>query len=387
MNQEELVSTNGHTNGNQKGLVVIQLSGGNDYLNTLVPYSNGLYYDFRPSVSIEPDSVLSINDQVGFRPSMEPIKRLWDEGKVALINGIGYPTPNRSHFRSMDIWHTALPEDIGSEGWLGRVIRDLDPSGENVLTGVNFGRGLPRALSCRGVPVASVGNLETYGLFPDMEDQRLREFALDTFSKMYGGFQGGDAVLEFLGQTGLDALKGADILRTAAATYSSEIEYAQDPIAQSMKSVSQVLLANLGTRVFYAQHGSFDTHAGELLSHEKLWTEVSGAVGDFMDDMKAHGRGDDVVIFIFSEFGRRIKDNGTGTDHGSGGLAFVIGDSVKGGMYGEYPSLKPEDQLEGDLHYNNDFRNTYSSLLEQWLSLEADPIVNGSFEQFDLIRN
>ena len=391
MNREGIVSTNGHTNGhtngNQKSLVVIQLSGGNDYLNTLVPYSNGLYYDFRPSVSIEADKVLSINDQVGFRPGMEPIKRLWDEGKVALINGIGYPTPNRSHFRSMDIWHTALPEDIGSDGWLGRVIRELDPSGDNVLTGVNFGRGLPRALSCRGVPVASVGNLETYGLFPDMEDQRLREFALDTFSKMYGGFQGGDAVLEFLGQTGLDALKGADILRTAPAKYSSEVEYAQDPIGQSMKSIAQVLLADLGTRVFYAQHGGFDTHAGELPSHEKLWTEVSGAVESFMDDMKAHGRGDDFVLFIFSEFGRRIKDNGTGTDHGSGGLAFVIGDSVKGGMYGEYPSLEPEAQLEGDLHYNNDFRNTYSSLLEQWLSLEAAPIVNGSFEQFDLIRN
>ena len=187
----------------------------------MVPYDNGLYYDFRKTVKIEPDEVLKLDDGLGFRPGMEPIKRLWDEGKVAIINGIGYPKPNRSHFRSMDIWHTALPEDVGTEGWLGRTIRELDPKGENVLTGVNFGRGLPRSLGCRGVPVASVGNLETYGLFPDMKGEALKKFALDTFAKMYGGARGKDAVIDFLGQTGMNALKGADILRTAPAKYSS----------------------------------------------------------------------------------------------------------------------------------------------------------------------
>ena len=155
-----------------KALVVIQLSGGNDCLDTVVPYTNGLYYDFRPTIKIAPEDVLPINDAFGFHPSMGPIKRLWDEGKVAIINGIGYPHPDRSHFRSMDIWHTAEPEKIGTEGWLGRAIRELDPTGDNVLTGINFGRGLPRALGCRGVPVASVGNLETYGLFPDLQDEQ-----------------------------------------------------------------------------------------------------------------------------------------------------------------------------------------------------------------------
>ena len=135
-----------------KSLVVIQLSGGNDYLNTVVPYSDGQYYDYRSTVHIEPEQVLPINGQFGFNQSMGPIKRLWDEGKIAIINGIGYFNPNRSHFRSMDIWHTAEPDAIGTEGWLGRAIRDLDPTGENVLTGINFGRGLPRALGCRGVP-------------------------------------------------------------------------------------------------------------------------------------------------------------------------------------------------------------------------------------------
>ena len=372
------------TANGDRNLVIVQLSGGNDYMNTLVPYGNGLYYDSRPEIAIDPDSVIKLDDQVGFRPGLEPIKRLWDEGKVAIINGIGYPKPNRSHFRSMDVWHTALAEEVGTEGWLGRAIRDIDPNGENVLAGVNFGRGLPRAMGCPGVPVASVGNLETYGLFPDMQDQALREYALETFGKMYGGAEGKDAVMGFLGQTGLDALRGADILRTAPGKYESTVEYAANPMAQSLKSAAQVMFADFGTRVYFTQHGSFDTHSGELFKHEMLWNEVAPAVGDFYDDLVEHGRNEDTVMFLYSEFGRRIKDNGSGTDHGSGGMAMLIGDSVKGGMYGEYPSLADDDQLEGDLHYNNDFRSTYTSVLEQWLSLDAAPIVNGRYEAFDL---
>jgi uncharacterized protein (DUF1501 family) len=365
-----------------KALVVIQLSGGNDCLNTVVPYANGLYYDFRPTVNIVAEDVLPIDNAFGFNPSMGPIKRLWDEGKVAIVNGIGYPHPDRSHFRSMDIWHTAEPEKIGKEGWLGRAIRTLDPKSDNVLTGINFGRGLPRALGCRGVPVASVGNLETYGLYPDLQEERSRQFALQTFAKMYGVGAGRDAVMGFLGQTASDALRGADILRTAPAKYASTVTYANTSMGQSLKSMAQVMFADLGTRIYYTQYGSFDTHSGELISHAKLWQELAGAVGAFMEDLQEHGREDDAVILIFSEFGRRIRDNGSGSDHGSGGVAFVIGNTVQGGMYGEYPSLKVEAQLEGDLHFNNDFRCTYSTLLEQWLGLEPAPIVNGQFEQF-----
>ena len=248
---------------NGRSLVVIQLSGGNDYLNTVVPYGNSLYYDFRPGVGIAQEEVLRADDDWGFNPSMGPVKRLWDEGKVAVINGIGYPNPNRSHFRSMDVWHTGEPDRVAPDGWLGRAIREIDPKGENVLTGVNFGRGLPRALACKDVPVASVANLETYGLLPDIQDKAVRHQALDAFSRMYGGTEGKDAVAQFLGQTGTDALKGADTLRTAAQGYSSSVEYADNPIAQSMRSVAQVMLADLGTRVYYTQHGSFDTHAGQ----------------------------------------------------------------------------------------------------------------------------
>lgn len=374
------------TTGDKK-LVVVQLSGGNDYLNTVVPYTDGHYYDFRGSIKIDPEDVIPIDDEIGLRPGLNSMKRLWDQGKVAIIHGIGYANPNRSHFRSMDIWHTALPEDIGNEGWLGRTTRDLDPKGENVLTAVNFGRGLPRALGCRGVPVASVGNLETYGLFPDMQDEDLRKFALDTFSKMYGAAGAGGPVMEFLGQTGTDAMKGADILRTAVERYQSNVEYAGNSIASSMRDAAQVMFADLGTRIFYTQQGSYDTHAGELATHEKLWSDLDGAIGDFVDDMDEHDVADDTVIMVFSEFGRRIKDNGSGTDHGSGGVAFLIGNSVKGGQYSYYPSIKEQDHLEGDLRFNNDFRMTYTTLLEDWFELDAVPIVNGTFEKFDFFEN
>ena len=339
----------------------------------------------RPLTSSK-ERVLKLDDKLGLNPSMGPIKELWDDGNVAIIQGTGYPEPNRSHFRSMDIWHTAEPTQVINEGWLGRAIRDLDPKGDNVLTGINFGRGLPRALACKGVPVASVGNLETYGLFTDTEDEAARAQILNTFSRMYGGVDGKDAVSEFLAQTGADALKGADTLRTAPQSYSSNVEYATNSLAQSLRDVAQVMFADLGTRIYYAQHGSFDTHGGELPVHAKLWEDVSGAIGDFMDDLKEHGRDEDTLVLVFSEFGRRIKDNGSGTDHGSGGLSFAIGGSVNGGLYGEYPSLREKDQINGDLAFNNDFRSTYSTILEQWLGLAAAPIVNGTFEQFDLIR-
>jgi uncharacterized protein (DUF1501 family) len=368
-------------------LVVLQLSGGNDALNTVIPYSDPLYYDNRPNVRIPEDQVLPLNDEIGLHPTMGPIKALYDEGKVAIIQGIGYPNPNRSHFRSMDIWHTCEPDKVGDEGWLGRALRDLDPQKENVLTGVNFGRGLPRALVAPGIPVASVGNLETYGVLTGIqaEDQRMK--ALETFSNVYSPMIGQGVVLDYFARTGLDALKGADILSTAPEKYSSSVTYGNDTVAQYMRNIVQTHLADFGTRVFYttAPYNSFDTHAGELANHTKLWSETSNAIGAFYEDLKEHDATEEVVLLVFTEFGRRVHDNGSGTDHGAGGHAFVIGDKVKGGLYGAYPSLQQGQLVEGDLRFNNDFRGLYTTLLERWLHLEAKPIVNGEFEQFDFI--
>ena len=368
-------------------LVVLQLSGGNDALNTIVPYGDPIYMDNRPTVRIAPEQVLPINDHIGFNPTMAPIKKLFDDGKVAIIQGIGYPNPNRSHFRSMDIWHTCEPDEVGTEGWAGRAIREIDPNADNVLTGVNFGRGLPRALAAPSVPVASVGNLETYGVLTGIQGEDQRAEALDVFSNIYSPKLGRGMVVDYLSQTGMDALKGADILSTAPEKYSSGVEYGGDTVAQYMRNIAQVHLAELGTRILYttAPYNSFDTHAGQMAAHARLWTDVSNAVSDFYDDLKEHNASESVVVLVFTEFGRRVRDNGSGTDHGSGGIAFVVGDAVKGGLYGEYPSLQPERLLEGDLHYNNDFRGMYATLLEKWMGLDSKPIVGGAFEQLDFL--
>ena len=369
-------------------LVVLQLSGGNDGLNTIVPYTNPLYRDNRPNVAIQEDQVLPINDELGFNPNLAPLKRLYDDGKVAIIQGVGYPNPNRSHFRSMDIWHTCEPDKIANDGWLGLTVRDLDPNQDNVLTCVNLGRGLPRALVAPGIPVASVGNLATYGVLTTIEKENQRTEALDIFSQMYSPATGRDAVLSYLSQTGMDALTGADILATAPAQYSSSVEYSGSSVGQYMRNIAQVHCAGLGSRVLYttAPYNSFDTHATELSAHSKLWSDVSQTISDFYDDLTEHNAGDNVMLLVFTEFGRRVHDNGSGTDHGSGGLAFVVGDTVKGGLYGEYPSLDADKLLDGDLQFNNDFRGLYATIVEDWLGLDSKPIVNGSFEKLAFVK-
>jgi len=269
-------------------LAVLQLSGGNDALNTLIPYNDPRYVDNRPNVRIPQDRVLPINDHVGLNPALAPLKKLYDDGKVAIIQGIGYPSPSRSHFRSMDIWHTCEPDKVGDEGWLGRAIRDLDPNKENVLTAVNFGRGLPRALAAPGVPVASVGDLETYGVLTGIDNDTQRAKALDVFSRVYSPMIGKGPVVDYLAQTGLDALKGADILSSAVENYSSTIEYGGDVVGQYMMNMAQTHLAGFGTKVLYttAPYNSFDTHAGELANHTQLLTDTSRAISDFYDDLK-----------------------------------------------------------------------------------------------------
>ena len=369
-------------------VVILQLTGANDYLNTIIPYNDGNYHDNRPKVGIPQDTVLPIDDELAFNPNMAPIKKMYDDGNVAIIHGIGFENSPRSHFRAMDIWHTCEPEIVGTEGWVAKVIRDLDPLGENVLKGVNFGQGLPRALALRGVPVTSVSNLESYGVMsnvPGVTSDQERNRLLDRFARMYAPAIGTGATMDYLGQTGRDALKGADILRAAPEKYTSTVEYADNMIAKYLRDVVRVHTADLGTQVFYTAHGPFDTHFNQPPMHARLWTEVSGAIRDFFDDLHEHDAGDNVIMMIFTEFGRRVRDNGTGTDHGAGGGAFIIGDQVKGGMYGAYPSLKPEDLNQGDLDPSYDFRGFYASVVDQWLGLDPVPIVGGKFEQIDFV--
>ena len=369
-------------------LVILQMTGAYDALNTFIPYSDPHYPDYRPMLQVSPNDVLAVDDKVGFHPGMAPLKEMYDEGKVAVLQGIGYPNPIRSHFRSLDIWHTDEPDKMVTDGWLGKAIRDLDPNKENILTAVNFGRGLPRALAAPGVSVASVGDLASYGVLTGIDGEEQRMDALDIFGRMYSPMIGSGAVNDYLSQTGLDALKGADILRTAPDIYSSSIEYGGSPFAQWLKNIAQVHLAGFGTRVLYTgvNPGTFDTHANQHITFPRLWGDVTTAISDFYQDLKEHHANEEVVMLLFTEFGRRVKENGSGTDHGSGGVAFVIGDAVKGGLYGEYPSLEPDKLDEGDLRWNNDFRSTYATLLEKWMGLDAQPVLGGNYEQFDFIK-
>ena len=376
------------TNKTDNTLVVVQLTGGNDFMNTVVPYTSEHYYDARKKIVIQQEQVLPINDTLGINANAAPLKRLYDEGKMAIVQGIGYPNSNRSHFRGMDIWHTCEPDRVGNEGWVGLAVRELDPQAENVLTGVNIGMGLPRAMAVTGVPVTSIGDLEGYGVMNRLEKESLRNKSLETFKNIYDQAIGTGPVSEYIGKTGIDILKGADMLADVADQYESSVEYADNVIAKNLRDVARIHLAGLGTRIFYTAHGGYDTHANEMPTHPKLLQEMSGAIADFFDDLEEHGAADDVTMLVFTEFGRRMRDNGSGTDHGSGGGAFLFGNQVNGGLYSEYPSLDPADWEHGeDLKHTFDFRGVYGTVLEQWMGIEAKPIVRGTFEQLTPFKN
>ena len=365
-------------------LVVVQLSGGNDYLNTVIPYSDGLYYDNRPVVGIHEDRVIKLDDKAGLHPEMGPLKKVWDRGDMAIIHGIGYENAPRSHFRSMDIWHTCEPDKLGTEGWLGRATRDIDPNKENVLTTVSFGPSLFRALVLPGTPVAVVDDLDNYGLLPGITEQAQRTEILDRFARMYSPAIGSSAVMDYLGQTGLDTLEGADILKEAPLMYSSSVEYPDTSIAKKLKGIAQVHMANFGTRIFYVDHGSFDSHANQAGMADKLWKDVSEGMGSFLDDLREHDVSDNVAVMMFTEFGRRTRDNGSGTDHGAAGAAFMFGDGIKGGQYSEFPSLEEKHLEQGDVVPSYDYRGLYSSSLEDWMALDAKPIVGGTYEKLPI---
>jgi len=369
-------------------LAVFSLSGGNDFMNTIIPYTNPLYRDYRPTLAVAEDQVIPINDELAFHPAMASLKKYWDEGKLAIILGVGYPHPSLSHFRSMDIWATCEPDELGLIGWLGSVIQEIDPKAENVLTGVNFGRGLPRSMAKDGVPVASVGDLSSYGLLTDIEGTGQRDQALDLFGRMYSPVLGRGVVNDYIRRTGLEAMAGADILGTAPGKYSSTVEYGNSAVGGYLKDMVQVHNAGFGTRVLFttAPYNIFDTHANQAVGHSNLLMDISTNIDCFMTDLRKQHISDNVMLFFYSEFGRRAMDNGSGTDHGTGGVAFALGEHVKGGIYGEYPSLelgKLEDG--GNLQHNVDFRSAYSTILERWMGMDAKSIVGGTYEQLDFL--
>ena len=338
-------------------LVVLQLTGGNDILNTVVPYTDTATTTTASGSGSSRTRSCRSTTSTGSTRAWPPIKPFWDAGKMAIVNGIGYQNPSYSHFRSMDIWYTAEPEKMATDGWLGKVVREIDPKADNVLTAVSFGRGLPRALSLAGVPVASVAELDSYGLLTSLSSVGQRESVLDVFSCMYDdgwndmGKPTAPPVCRPTAQGRGAALHGPDRPGRAEGrrhpagrswTLQSDVVYPNTSIAQEPEGgrAGQVGGAR-DARLLHPARQLRHPRQRAVRPRQAL-REVSEAVAAFFADLRAHDEADDVIMLLWSEFGRRVKDNGAGTDHGAGGAAFVIGEPVKGGIYGEYPSLKED---------------------------------------------
>ena len=279
------------------------------------------------------------------------MKRLYDEGKVAIIHGIGYANSPRSHFRSMDIWHTCEPDTVGTEGWAGRVIRDLDPKGENVLKGVNFGQGLPRAMAVRGVPVTSVSDLASYGVLTGVpaisgeQEKAQRPGALRPHVRAGHRDGAGDGLSE---PNRAGCAEGGRYPQDRAPAICLDGAVCRHPDRAKICAISpRSIWPNLGTQLFYTAHGSFDTHFNQVPCITSCGSTSPRPSRTFSTTCENINAGDNLIMVLFTEFGRRVHDNGSGTDHGAGGVAFVIGNRVKGGMYSEYPSLQARRPATG----------------------------------------
>jgi uncharacterized protein (DUF1501 family) len=361
-------------------LVVLQLSGGNDGINTLVPFADPAYATLRPTLGVPAGDVLELSDSVGLHPNLKQFKALYDGGKLAVIQGVGYPNPNRSHFRSMDIWHSATPQSFEHSGWLGRYIAACQCTQDNALPAISVGDQLNTMFWTDATLVPAVASIGAFSFLTDTKYKNDRTWQMQTLHNIYN--QAGDfSPYEALIRRGMiSALSGADELQKVAASYETPVKYpANNGLANQLKLVGQVIAGNLGTRLFSVSMGGYDTHANQKDTQARLLMQLDEAVDAFQQDLANMKRQDDVVIMTFSEFGRRVKQNGSaGTDHGTAEPMFVIGNKVKGGLYGSYPSLTDLDN--GDLKFGVDFRSVYAGMLLDQVGATPGPIVGGSFE-------
>ena len=369
-------------------LVVVQLGGGNDGLNTVVPFGAREYYNARPQLGLGEKDILRLtesNQGIGLHPALGPIKDLYDHGKVSLLQGVGYPNPNRSHFKSMDIWQTANPEGDGQgTGWIGRYFDNTCAGEPDPNLCISIGDQAPLAMQGRKVqPIA-------------FEDERLfrwtgRELHPDLGSaydqiNRAGVVAGVDekTPAAFLMRTALDAQVSSDRIREATGKpgYNG---YPRSRLGNSLKLVAQMIRADMPTRVYYSDMGGFDTHAGQLGRHNNLLTQFAQAIGAFHADLTEANLADRVLIVTFSEFGRRVKQNASGgTDHGTAAPMFVIGDMVEPGVLGKHPSLSKLDN-NGDLIYHTDFRQAYASVLDHWMGADSTKVLGQKFDPVSLI--
>jgi uncharacterized protein (DUF1501 family) len=358
-------------------LVVVQLTGGNDGLNTVIPFGNDDYLKARPGIGIK-DRFHALNDALALHPNLAAFKKVYDDGKLAVINGCGYPGANRSHFRSMEIWHTASPSDPQPGGWLGHYLDHYMRGSGNPLAAVNIGADVPQALVAGGAPVASLTSVDNYGIRSDSyspADAALKKKLIADLNAA----RTDSPAMEFLAQQATDAIMAGDDLKKLSGLYKPDAKYPGSPLALSLLTIAQILSADLGTRIFYCQQGGFDTHSNQPGYHAGQLTQLSDAIHAFHEDMTVKGLNDRVAVLVFSEFGRRVAQNGSyGTDHGAAGPVFLSGGKVKGGLHGAYPSLTDLDG--GDLKYTTDFRTIYAAILENWLGASCETVIGKKFQ-------
>lgn len=363
-------------------LVLINLQGGNDGLNCVVPYGMPQYYKYRPTIGISQSDVLRLNDQIGLNPAMKSLKAMFDNGQVAVIQGVGYPKPDHSHFRSQEIWQTADPESYSGTGWLGRYLDAAKLPKDNLFNAIAVSPVLPELFGSRTVDVPAIdGNLRGYGLISDRKvggAAAFRSMLGDTRQPFTSPYLGKVAEIE------ANAQRGSEELPKLVAGYKPGAQYPASNLARSLALAAQMAGSQLGTRVIYVTHGSFDTHTSQKPTQDRLLEQLSDAVSAFYTDLAAHGNDKRVLTMTFSEFGRRVAENAShGTDHGEAAPVFMIGGNVKGGIYADHPSL--DDLDNGDVKYTTDFRSVYATVLEKWLGRTPQGIIAGNFPSLPII--
>lgn len=371
--------------GTGRIFVIVELEGGNDGLNTLVPFTQAAYYNNRPSLGLKVGQYVQISDTVGLHSGMGALKALYTQNKLAIVQGVGYPSSSRSHFRSTEIWQTAQPDQVGRTGWIGRHL-DATAVGVEGIPAIAISSSTPQTLYTERATTAAIGSLDAYNYAGDGAHAGDETNKRSVFLGLNDDLRGEPSTLDFLARTGLTAYSSSQTLRTAAANYTPGATYPTDRynFGNNLKLIAQTIQAGLGTSVFYTKIGSFDTHSKQLAGHAGLLTALSDGLAAFHQDMEAHGRANDVVVMTFSEFGRRVAENGSGgTDHGTAGPMFVLGGGVTGGLYGEYPSLTT--LKDGDLIHTVDFRSVYSTIIRKWLGADPDTILGAPFEDIGFL--
>jgi uncharacterized protein (DUF1501 family) len=384
-------------------LVVLQMAGGNDGINTVVPYANDFYRKARPRIGLKADDVLKISDDIGLHPALKGFKDLYDGGELSIIQGVGYPNPNRSHFRSTEIWQTASDSDrVEKHGWLGRYF-DNACQGADPAVGVTIGSQLPEAFFAakpKGVCFSNPQNyrfiangdateeykklneLETSGpgMTPDDSSTDMQNSGGSISMLPAGMPMTGGRAIDFISRTALDAQHSSDEIRNVAARVQNQAAYPNSPLGGSLKMVAKLIGGGLPTRVYYVSQGGYDTHTNQVATQQRLLQDLGDSTKAFVEDMKAQGNMQRVLVMTFSEFGRRVAENANGgTDHGAAAPMFIVGNKVKAGLLGQYPSLAPQDLYQGDVKFNVDFRSVYAGVLEDWLKTRSATVLGKQF--------